>query len=254
MMTSFLNSLKFPSNQGANDTFCEEEKLLHDSDSISLRIAQDRASHLEINSLRRRLRNLWLLLGGLITLQVLLICTLLPTGIINLSRCNTNPSCQWASRNSSDPSPENFPNRCGNSIAEAKSLNCSFDILSKAWLPADCSRLGSAEYLRDSWGWNHTGWGIYSDRFQTRELTMNELMGYADTGEKWYGTEREHLVHCAWGLKRVLDGYYHGKKMDYIIQQLHHTTHCVDRLYMSAVKAPDLDVVLGKGNIRFGIC
>jgi hypothetical protein len=143
---------------------------------------------------------------------------------------------------------------CGKSIAEAKSLGCSFDILSKAWLPKGCSRLGSEEYLRDSWSWNHTGWGIYVDRHQTRELTLEDLMDFADSDLKWYGTEREHLVHCAWGLKRVLDGYVNGGRLDYTIQQLHHTTHCVDRLYMSAVKAPDLDVVLGKGNIRLGIC
>jgi hypothetical protein len=143
---------------------------------------------------------------------------------------------------------------CGSSIAEAKALGCSFDILSKAWLPNDCTRLGAEEYLKDSRSWNHTGWGIYADRAQTRELTLEQLQEYADSGLKWYGTEREHLVHCAWGLKRVLDAYAKGKRMDVVIQRLGHTYHCVDRLYMSAVKANDLDVVLGKGNIRFGHC
>lgn len=157
-------------------------------------------------------------------------------------------------RANSGPDPSTYGRGCGSSIAQAKSRNCRFDILSKAWLPQECTDLGNDEYLADSWSWNHTGWGIYADRWQTRELTLEELSEYADSGLKWYGTEREHLVHCAWGLKRVLDAFWFGKKLDFVIQQLHHTTHCVDRLYMSAIKADGLDIVLGKGNVRFGHC
>ncbi|KAM7189204.1 hypothetical protein V8F33_010206 [Rhypophila sp. PSN 637] len=157
-------------------------------------------------------------------------------------------------RANSGPNPTTYGRGCGSSIAQAKAFNCRFDILSKAWLPQECTDLGNDEYLTDSWSWNHTGWGIYADRWQTRELTLEELSQYADSGLKWYGTEREHLVHCAWGLKRVLDAFWNGKKLDFVIQQLHHTTHCVDRLYMSAIKADGLDIVLGKGNVRFGHC
>ncbi|KAM7187286.1 hypothetical protein V8F20_011041 [Naviculisporaceae sp. PSN 640] len=157
-------------------------------------------------------------------------------------------------RANSGPDPPTYGRGCGSSIAQAKARNCRFDILSKAWLPQECTDFGNDQYLADSWSWNHTGWGIYADRWQTRELTLEELSEYADSGLKWYGTEREHLVHCAWGLKRVLDAFWYGKKLDFVIQQLHHTTHCVDRLYMSAIKADGLDVVLGKGNVRFGHC
>lgn len=163
-------------------------------------------------------------------------------------------------RANSGPNPATYGRGCGSSIAQAKTRNCRFDILSKAWLPQDCTPYGNEEYLRDSWSWKNdssvgnVGWGIWADRWQTKELTIDELAAYADSGLKWYGTEREHLVHCAWGLKRVLDAYWYGKKLDFVIQQLHHTTHCVDRLYMSAIKADGLDIVLGKGNIRFGHC
>jgi hypothetical protein len=219
----------------------EEEKSLTNSEpssssssELAIRLSERDDLILQIKKLKLRLRLAFLALIFSLTCLVALIA-------YSTSLAETKPR----------QPPQTS---CGTSIEEAKSLNCSFDILSKAWLPAHCTRLGSEEYLRDSWSWNHTGWGIYQDRAQTRELTMEELMAYADSGLKWYGTEREHLVHCAWGLKRVLDAYVTGKRMDHIIQQLHHTTHCVDRLYMSAVKAPDLDVVLGKGNIRFGLC
>ncbi|KAK4209615.1 hypothetical protein QBC37DRAFT_377883 [Rhypophila decipiens] len=212
-----------------------------------------RSTAVKLYQLRRN--NIILSIALSIATFLLLTClTLLYLHPYSSTGASVSSTVDQDPRANSGPNPTTYGRGCGSSIAQAKAFNCRFDILSKAWLPQECTDLGNDEYLTDSWSWNHTGWGIYADRWQTRELTLEELSQYADSGLKWYGTEREHLVHCAWGLKRVLDAFWHGKKLDFVIQQLHHTTHCVDRLYMSAIKADGLDIVLGKGNVRFGHC
>jgi hypothetical protein len=83
---------------------------------------------------------------------------------------------------------------------------------------------------------------------------MEEIGEYAESGLKWYGTERQHLLHCAWLLKRVLDAYENGKKLDAVTQMWKHTGHCVDTLHMSSIKEDGLDEISLTGNVRFGIC
>lgn len=192
----------------------------------------------EFSQLRRRVK---ILFAFSITLATLLLCLTSLCIRVTISK----PVRQPVHRH-----------HCGRTVAEAKSLGCTFDLLSRSWLPKDCSRFGGEEFIQGLRGFpgNHTGWGIYRDRQQTYELTMEEIGEYAESGLKWYGTERQHLLHCAWTLKRVLNAYLNGKKVDGVTKEFVHTGHCVDTLHGSTIREGDLDRISLSGNVRFGIC
>lgn len=216
----------------------EEETLVINQDGSTSEPSDRDASRLDHSHLRRKIRILYAILT---TLTFLLLCL--------------TSLCIRAAIHHPIPRPAHR-HHCGRTVAEAKSLGCTFDLLSRSWLPKDCSRFGNEEFIQGlrSFPGNHTGWGIYRDREQTYELTMDEIGEYAESGLKWYGTERQHLLHCAWMLKRVLNAYLNGKKVDGVTKEFLHTGHCVDTLHGSTIREADLDRISLRGNVRFGIC
>ncbi|KAI3331418.1 hypothetical protein HD806DRAFT_477303 [Xylariaceae sp. AK1471] len=150
---------------------------------------------------------------------------------------------------------------CGTSIAEARQAGCTFDRLTKAWLPAQCPRYFEEEYLQFPSTlkmMNMTSWQYWEDRATTKEVTDEEMSMYAETrplhAMSWVSTDRMHLAHCAFVLMRRADAVEHGERMDATAAYNPHMKHCLQMLLDAAMKAPGIDRPTAEGQVGFGAC
>lgn len=149
---------------------------------------------------------------------------------------------------------------CGTTIHEAKQAGCSFDRLTKAWLPAECSRKYEEEFVEyPASRLNMTdGWRYYEDTPGRPEVTDEDMALYAETrpmGDMtWVSTTRMHLAHCAFVLMRRADADETGVRLDKTSEFASHAKHCLSMLLTSAMKAPDIDIVQSEGQVGFGAC
>lgn len=149
---------------------------------------------------------------------------------------------------------------CGTTIDEAKRAGCSFDRLTKAWLPAECSRKYETDFLDyPTTRLNMTvGWQYYEDTADRPEISDEDMALYAETrpmgGMSWVSTTRMHLAHCAFVLMRRADADETEARLDKTSEFASHAKHCLSMLLSSAMKAPDIDHVQSEGQVGFGAC
>jgi hypothetical protein len=147
---------------------------------------------------------------------------------------------------------------CGNSIKESRERGCSFDRLTKTWLPAACPRYYEDEFLQYPLSLNMTEWKYWTDRTAMKEITDEDMAEFVETTSRdetsWVSSMRMHLVHCAFGLKRRSRALDAGERLDYATAPLDHTHHCIDLLLETAMKAAGIDEPLAGGHVIFGAC
>ena len=143
---------------------------------------------------------------------------------------------------------------CGNTVADAEAAGCTFDILTKAWLPAECDRHGTSNYLKIA-AWNNDSWPYWADKDGTREVDVAEMARMAESGGgEWWVTEREYLAYCAWINIRMAHGVSTGSRFDRITRDYEHSRHCTALLLQWAWQAPGLDDIKARGRSVFGSC
>jgi len=146
---------------------------------------------------------------------------------------------------------------CGTSIKEALSLNCTYDHLSKAWLPDFCPRDMNEEFILASE--NGTRWKYFRDSEAKIEIKDIASLAHSGPGEMWFSTKREHIAHCRYmilrlhrALKRATQG---DLRIDDLLMAYGHTEHCVGMMYDMASKSGDVDSAIGStGDVVFGAC
>ncbi|KAI0452922.1 hypothetical protein F5B21DRAFT_526467 [Xylaria acuta] len=147
---------------------------------------------------------------------------------------------------------------CGNSIEEAQQAGCSFDRLTKTWLPAACPRHYEEQFIRYPSTLNMTEWKYWIDLSATEEITDDDMALFAETKPRhapsWVSTLRMHIAHCAFGLMRRSDSLDAGERIDLATAPLDHTHHCIELLLEAAMRAPGIDVPLAQGKVIFGAC
>ncbi|KAI1117703.1 hypothetical protein F5Y14DRAFT_401573 [Nemania sp. NC0429] len=147
---------------------------------------------------------------------------------------------------------------CGKSVEEARRTGCSFDVLTKTWLPAACPRHYEQEFLQFPSTRNMTDWKYWSDAAATKEITDEEMALIAQfrPGPKplWVSTMRMHLAHCAFGLMRRSVSMDAGERVDLAMAPLSHAKHCIEMLFDAAMLAPGIDEPLAQGGVIFGAC
>ncbi|KAJ0315424.1 hypothetical protein COL5a_011981 [Colletotrichum fioriniae] len=143
---------------------------------------------------------------------------------------------------------------CGSSVAEAQQAGCAFDALAKAWLPTACPRYGLAEFEAAAGAThNQSRWRYWRDQAGEEELSMEDLASLGRS-EKWWGTEREHLTHCAWMLVRKARAFADGGRVDKLTADFDHSKHCTMLLLWRALQAEGIDEMDTSGNVVFGGC
>ncbi|KAK1469606.1 hypothetical protein CMEL01_01373 [Colletotrichum melonis] len=138
-------------------------------------------------------------------------------------------------------------------VAEAQQAGCTFDALAKAWLPAVCPRYGLAEFEAAGAAHNQSRWRYWRDQAGEEELSMEDLASLGRS-EKWWGTEREHLTHCAWMLVRKARAFADGGRVDKLTADFDHSKHCTMLLLWRALQAEGIDEMDTSGNVVFGGC
>ncbi|KAH0425949.1 hypothetical protein CcaCcLH18_10653 [Colletotrichum camelliae] len=120
---------------------------------------------------------------------------------------------------------------CGNSIAEAKSNDCKYDILSNHWVPESCMDMDAVnEYKTDG------SWFGFADENRTELLTVDAMSEM----EYYYTSERDHIVHCAMLWRKQFWAFFEERvAMDTIIASASHTMHCSQFLMDMSDKGPD---------------
>lgn len=145
---------------------------------------------------------------------------------------------------------------CGHSVEEARSLGCTFDELSKAWLPPECPRFGGTEYVDAGYAFgNGSSWKYYTDRHGTEEYSLEDVTKITRGGLYWT-TRREHAHHCAWMLIRMAHVFKTDGRRDQLVQLTGHAHHCAKKLLDMALEGPEpqLDEIAVKGDVGFGHC
>lgn len=143
---------------------------------------------------------------------------------------------------------------CGASVAEAEAAGCTFDILTKSWLPATCDRHGTSNYLKIA-TWNNDTWTYWADKEGRREIDPTDMSRMAGVeGAEWWVTEREYLAYCAWINVRMAHGVSTGSNIDQITRDYEHSRHCTLLLLQWAWQAPGLDGIKSRGRSVFGSC
>lgn len=151
---------------------------------------------------------------------------------------------------------------CGKSVAEAKANGCTWDELSKAWLPRECPRYGMEEYRLQGMianpHQNASTWPYYWDKAGTAELNFNDIAEdeTRDIKEKIWTTSRQHLAHCAGVLKRTIWSYENGHGHYDAISILSHAHHCVDTLLRGAIlsEGDKVDDITTLTAVHIGFC
>lgn len=154
------------------------------------------------------------------------------------------------------------------------------------WLPKQCSRAGTDEFL--SAHGTHTDfttrpegtvfannnrrrgapdgstpypdqnatervWRYYADEAQTHEY-VNGLVDAPIGHYSYYTTRGEHLAHCAYILVRGAEARALGHRLDGLSSDVEHTRHCALFLFEYARHAPHFDTVNTPGDVMLGEC
>ncbi|KAI0192335.1 hypothetical protein EV127DRAFT_468917 [Xylaria flabelliformis] len=147
---------------------------------------------------------------------------------------------------------------CGESVEEAQQAGCSFDRLTKTWLPAACPRRYEEQFVQYPSKLNMSEWRYWTDLSATEEITDDDMALLAETKARstasWVSTLRMHIAHCAFGLMRRSDLSDAGERIDLATAPLDHTHHCIELLLEAAMRAPGIDVPLAQGSVIFGAC
>jgi hypothetical protein len=118
-----------------------------------------------------------------------------------------------------------FNGDCGNTVAEAQSLNCSFSMVLHAWLPQDCMSEDDMEdeiamYANRNWHW-----GLENMTEVSLETVRSGEFLSVWTSYDW------HVTHCTYVWKRLHRALLaEDMKIDSYTASYGHTKHCVEMI------------------------
>ncbi|KAL2062924.1 hypothetical protein VTL71DRAFT_5996 [Oculimacula yallundae] len=118
---------------------------------------------------------------------------------------------------------------CGNSTAEAKALDCRYDILLNHWVPSPCWEGDMVEEYQDD-----DSWTAYHDMNLTQPVKTVEEM--ADMDHYWT-SNRDHINHCAMMWKKQFWAMFDDRGViDSLMASPGHTDHCAQYLMDATLK------------------
>ncbi|MCJ1363531.1 hypothetical protein MMC16_002638 [Acarospora aff. strigata] len=115
---------------------------------------------------------------------------------------------------------------CGNSIEEAKSLDCEYDTLASAWLPPACrDEELTAEF--DRAGPEPDGsWVYYTDLSKSGTYSIDEVAALADRPIYYYNTKEWHVAHCTYNWRKAVRAHFTGVTLELRADTEDHVKHC----------------------------
>jgi hypothetical protein len=123
---------------------------------------------------------------------------------------------------------------CGNSIAEALSLNCKFVPFASAWLPPACRDDELYLQYKDLGPGINGSWSYYADKHAEKEISVEEVAQLGDAPASiFYTTRKWHIIHCVFYWKKLHRSRRTGVIMEPRYDTESHIDHCMD-LFLDA--------------------
>jgi hypothetical protein len=106
------------------------------------------------------------------------------------------------------------------------------------WLPPDCSRAYTPEYLGEYVNLHNNGtpWRYWADKERKHEIFNRSL--YVD-GTPYYSITKDHIIHCGLNLMRIADAIGTGARVGRMSQFEEHIKHCAQELMRYALRTKD---------------
>jgi hypothetical protein len=136
-----------------------------------------------------------------------------------------------------EPLPEPTAISCGDNPDTARSLNCSFDLLSFSWLPSQCYdfQLTSTFLQRYNWTWYRSK--TSEDPSVNEPIPVSQTVALLGNETELYGSDEYHIIHCIYmwrklhrGIEVERDGLEPGSAsgawIDSYMGNFMHTDHC----------------------------
>jgi hypothetical protein len=130
---------------------------------------------------------------------------------------------------------------CGDNPDTARSLNCSFDLLSFSWLPSQCydSELTSQFLQRYNWTWYRSK--TPEDSSTSQASPVSQTVALLGNETELYVSDEYHIVHCIYMWKKLHRGIVVEREglepgsasvawIDSYIGNFGHTDHCASYL------------------------
>ena len=148
------------------------------------------------------------------------------TRIMNLQYIGDESQYDFLNPPNPDAVLTGYNTSCGNTARIARSLGCVFDVMSFAWVPAECIDFEMHErYISER------NWELYEDYYMTKRLSVDEVKA----GEyRWlFSSQTYHIAHCIYTWEKQGKFLFAKNREDekWIDEgsfSEHHTTHCVD--------------------------
>lgn len=140
--------------------------------------------------------------------------------------------CLWASIDLTSRARQAFvPNTepscyCGETLAQAQSLGCSYVAMASAWLPMHCRDTALEEDF-DSLGPGDGGrWQYYKDHNTTSTFEPQEIADFAGTTQKYYNTWEWHVLHCLFYWRKTHRSHFTKVTVEPRFNTDAHIHHC----------------------------
>ncbi|KAF5863830.1 hypothetical protein ETB97_009293 [Aspergillus alliaceus] len=107
---------------------------------------------------------------------------------------------------------------CGNTTAEARERNCTFELFTVSWVPPACADEDLDAEFRA------IGYRYFADKENTQELTYEELANRV--WQTAWTTNEQHLMHCGYVWRKMHRAVEAGKRHSDRELEWEHTVHC----------------------------
>jgi hypothetical protein len=140
---------------------------------------------------------------------------------------------------------------CGNSSSEAMALGCTFDPLSVNWIPVECSREGTDEWLEFTKARPSMKFPFFKNFEGSVDIPDERALSLS---ADFHTTKSWHLGHCIYLLQRLHMGYLTSARVDSDTTNIIHTKHCLKMLMEVVMKDKDRDTIDTHGEVGFLMC
>ncbi|UKZ77010.1 hypothetical protein TrVFT333_004726 [Trichoderma virens FT-333] len=128
------------------------------------------------------------------------------------------------------PQSSTYP--CGNSSTEARARGCTFDQLTWAWIPRQCSHYTNDLYLNAT---SDQPWKWYIEPHKKQLVTEDEWEQALNNEITVYGERREHHAHCVYMFLNLVHIWQSGGRHTPRQADYHHLEHC-SQLLLQLIK------------------
>jgi hypothetical protein len=161
---------------------------------------------------------------------------------------------------SSKPGTSSGHANCGNSVEEARSLGCIYDMMGQSWIPAPCYQPAISEkyFTLSNWTyWTPMSSALETDRAARGRDNFLQLPA-AEVAKGTYQflwtTNEFHVAHCLYAWELYMNAVEKGLVVDTQARGSRHAAHCSRFAFFVASGDYDKDAIETEIKVGFHKC